>query len=100
MQYEVNSGLVADQVSAADEERTKRAFVGFLSSVLGVDQTMTSADGQVGNATGQYVIADNRNGNYSTLGQPVSNQNAGMSIAGVPLGLILLAGVAFALLSK
>lgn len=92
------ANLVADQTTRADEDRTKRAFIGFLSSVLGVDQTMTSADGQVGSPTGQYVIA-NPTGTYSVQGQPVSNLNTA-TIAGVPVGFILLAALAFALLNK
>lgn len=92
------SALMADQAKQADEDRTKRAFIGFLSSVLGVDQTMNGADSAVGSAPGQYVIADNPNGNYSVQGQPRSNLNTAQTVAGVPVGFLLIAGLAYMLL--
>lgn len=70
------SGLNADQVNQADTLRTNRAFVGFLSSILGVDQTYSSDDAVVGNAPGQYIIA-NPDGSYSAYGQSRSNLQGG-----------------------
>ena len=81
----------------ADEMRTKRAFVGFLSSVLGVDQTYAGQDATVGNRADQFTIADPQ-GNYSQLGQPVSNLNQPLAAAGVSPGMLLLiAGLVFLL---
>ena len=83
----------------ADEQRTRRAFVGFLSSVLGVDQSYTSDDANPAgsNRTGQYTIA-NPDGNYSQLGQPVSNQTQPLAAAGISPGMLLLiAGLVFLL---
>lgn len=99
-----NSALVADQEAMADEARTKRLFIGFLSSVLGVDQTMVSADGTPASNTGQYVYA-NPNGTYSVQGQPVSNLNTGSAslpatVAGFPTGLVILAGLAYLMLRR
>jgi t-SNARE complex subunit (syntaxin) len=94
------SSLTADQVNQADTERTKRAFVGFLSSALGVDQTYAYEDSNVGNLPGQYIIA-NPDGTYSQVGRAVSSQQA--SIAGItvtPALLILGAIAAFFLLKK
>lgn len=91
--------LIADQTAQADEDRTKRLFIGFLSSVLGVDQTLNTADASptMGAAPGQYVIA-NPDGTYSVQGQSVSNLNIPATVAGVPVGLLLLAGLAYVLL--
>ena len=80
----------------ADEWRTKRAFVGFLSSVLGVDQTGNNVDYYAANRADQYIIG-NPDGSYSALGQPVSNKQAG-TVAGIPTGFLLLAGLALLLL--
>lgn len=93
------SQLIADQTAQADEDRTKRAFIGFLSSVLGVDQTLNSTDSMPtsGAAPGQYIIA-NPDGTYSVQGQSVSNLNIPATVAGVPIGLLLLAGLAYVLL--
>ncbi len=93
------SQLIADQTAQADEDRTKRLFVGFLSSVLGVDQTMNGVDAvpTAGNSPGQYVIA-NPDGTFSVQGQSVSNLNIPATVAGVPVGLLLMAALAFVLL--
>ena len=93
------SQQLADQTKQADKERTARAFIGFLSSALGVDQTLNSVDASptAGSAPGQYVIA-NPDGTYSVQGQSVSNLNIPSTVAGVPVGLLLLAGLAYVLL--
>lgn len=96
------SSLTAAQVNQADTERTKRAFVGFLSSALGVDQTYAYEDAQVGNAPGQYLIA-NPDGTYSQLGRSYSSQNqSAVPAAGLVLtpGLLLLGLAAYFLLKK
>lgn len=82
----------------SDEARTKRLFIGFLSSVLGVDQTMTGEDGLPSSPTGVYTIA-NPDGTYSVQGQSVSNQNTGAgAVAGISPGmLLLLVGLVFVL---
>lgn len=97
--YERAAQLAADK---ADEERTKREFIGFLSSVLGVDQSYTTDDGRVMSwQPGQYVIA-NPDGTASQLGQPVSNvqRAAAPAASGVTIspGLLLVLGVALLLL--
>lgn len=94
------SDLVASQTEQQDEQRTKRAFVGFLSSVLGVDQVYTNDDASASQASGQYIIA-NPDGTYSRLGQPVSNIQR-TSAGGLVLspGLLILAGLAFFLLRR
>ena len=84
------SQATADSINAAgsDEERTKRMFVGFLSSALGVDNLYASTDNQVGNPTGQYIIA-NPDGTASVQGQPVSNRQS-VAATGLSPGMMLL----------
>lgn len=91
--YNVN-GLDTPQVAQADEDRTKRMFIGLLSSALGVDQTYAADDYHVGNAPDQYVIA-NPDGTYSVQGRARSNLNSGAAAAGlvIPPGLLLLGGL-------
>lgn len=93
--------LVADATREADEDRTKRAFIGFLSSALGVDQTPVGQDGYMGRSTDQFSLA-NPDGSQSLLGRSVSNVQAGFGPAGLVIspGLLLLAGVAFFLLKR
>lgn len=91
-----DSNLVADQTQQADEDRVKRRFIGLLSSALGVDQTMTASDAVAARGTGQYILA-NSDGTYSVQGQPISNLNAAPSVAGIPVGWLLLAGLAYVL---
>lgn len=91
------AALTANQAANSDEERTKRLFVGFLSSALGVDQTYAGEDGYAASSTGTYTIA-NPDGTYSVLGQPVSNQNTPAVVAGIPPGFLLLVGLVLFLL--
>lgn len=89
--YNVN-GMDSAQVAQADEDRTKRLFVGFLTSALGVDQTYNGADQVIASAPDQYVIA-NPNGSYSVLGRSQSNlQSPAASVAGLS-PLVLLGGL-------
>lgn len=85
----LDSTLNPTQAQNADEERTKRAFIGFLSSALGVDQSYTSEDAVPSNQTGQYTIA-NPDGTVSVLGQPVSNAQRGIS---APAGIVITPGL-------
>lgn len=91
------AALTANQAADSDEQRTKRLFVGFLSSALGVDQTYSGEDGQASSSTGTYTIA-NPDGTYSVLGQPISNQNTPGVAAGIPPGFLLLVGLVLLLL--
>lgn len=94
-------GLAADATQRADEERTKRSFIGFLSSVLGVDQTYTNDDYLPANQTGQYIIA-NPDGSYSQVGRSVSNLQPIQGVTGFTItpGMVLLAAVAFMVFRK
>jgi hypothetical protein len=83
------SGLTAEQVQQADEERTKRAFIGFLSSAVGLDQTYANDDPYIGQAPGMYVIA-NPDGSYSQQGRSVSNQQ---SITSAAPGVVITPGL-------
>ena len=89
--------VYTDPTYQADDERTRRLFVGFLSSVLGVDQTVNGVDYGAGNRADQYIIS-NPDGTYSQLGQPVSSQQGRAPVAGIPTGFLLLAGLALLLL--
>ena len=97
---ETSSSLIASQVQQADEDRTKRAFIGFLGSYLGIDQTYTNADGSVNNAAGQFMIA-NPDGSYSQVGQSRSNLNS-VAVNGFQITpqLILLGLAAFFVFKK
>lgn len=86
--------LTADQ---AHEQRSKVLFLGFLSSVLGVDQNMVADDGLPMNTADRYQIA-NGMGGVSVAGQPISNQQTPLAAAGVSPGMLLLfAGLVFLL---
>ena len=84
----------------SDEDRTKRAFIGFLSSALGVDNVYTGDDTGLGTNPGQYSIA-NPDGTVSVLGQPVSNTQRGAAPTGLTItpGLLLLIGLVLYLAS-
>jgi t-SNARE complex subunit (syntaxin) len=88
----ISNSLTTDQVNQASEERTKRLFVGFLSSALGVDQTYATDDAYIQQGTNQFIIA-NPDGTYSQVGRSVSN------VQSVPVGLLqnplVLLGLAF-----
>lgn len=91
--YTVN-GLDTPQVAQADEFRTKRLFVGLLSSALGVDQTYANEDYNASNAPDSYIIA-NPDGTFSVQGRARSNLNSRQVAAGlvIPPGLLLLGGL-------
>lgn len=90
MIYNVN-GLDSAQVQQSDEERTKRLFVGFLSSALGVDQTYSGSDQHIASAPDQYVIA-NPDGSYSVVGRSRSNLQSPAVATGIS-PLLLLGGL-------
>ena len=95
------TSLQVDQAEGADEQRTKRLFIGVLSSVLGVDQTYSGEDGSPSSRTGTYSIA-NPDGTYSQLGQPVSNHttNPISQLTGIPAGWLMIAAAAFYFMKK
>ena len=97
----LQSEATALRENEADEERTKRLFVGLFASALGVDQNYVGDDGRALSPTGQYIIA-NPDGTYSELGRSVSNvqQAAAPAASGLTLspGLLLVLGVALLLL--
>lgn len=85
------SQATVDSINAAqsDEERSKRMFVGFLTSALGADNIYAGTDNQVGNRSDQYIIA-NPDGTASALGQPVSNRQSIVAQDISPLTLLLV----------
>lgn len=87
-----------DIVQAQDEQRTKRAFISFLSTAFGVDQTMANADGYAVNQPRQYQTI----GPSGVVGVEGTSQNtAQASVMGSPLVLILLgAGLVYLVLQK
>jgi hypothetical protein len=90
----------ADQIREADEQRTKRMFVGLMASLLGVqDQTYTTDDNQARGQVGQFTIA-NPDGGVSVQGQPVSNMNTVTAVAGIPVPWLMLGALAFFLLRR
>ena len=78
-------------ISVQDEQRTKRAFISFLSTALGNDQTLTSQDAYAVNYPRQYQTIG-PNGTDGVEGQPRSNvQRAATVTPGVLLlGLVVL----------
>lgn len=85
----------------ADEERTKRQFVGLIASALGVDQNYVGEDGRAVSPTGRFIIA-NPDGTWSELGQPVSSSQgiAQPAAAGLVItpGMLLIVAAALLLL--
>lgn len=71
---------IVSQTAQADEDRTKRLFIGFLTSALGYDQTMTGQDGTVASPVNQYQIA-NPDGSFSVQGKSSSNLNSNATAA-------------------
>lgn len=52
----------AELIKAQDKERTKRAFVQFVGTALGVDQTITGEDGSVYHSAGGYWSVNPQSG--------------------------------------
>lgn len=91
---------IVNQTAQADEDRTKRLFIGFLTSALGYDQTMTGQDGTVAGPVNQYQIA-NPDGSFSVQGRSTSNLNSQATAAtatglNMPLLLVLAVIAVFA----
>jgi hypothetical protein len=95
------TGQTYDAIQQADEDRTKRAFVGFLSSALGIDQTYANDDFLPSNQTGQYIIA-NPDGSFSQVGRSVSNLQTVQGVPGFVLtpGMVVLAIAGYLLFRK
>ena len=61
-----------DLIQAQDEQRTKRAFISFLSTALGTDQTLAGEDGMAVNQPRQYQTIGS-GGAVGIEGAPRSN---------------------------
>lgn len=85
-----------DTIQQQDEARPARMFVSLLAGALGVDQTMAGEDNGVQTRTGQYQTVTPYG--VSVEGRPVSNLQS--AVISMPLGLILMAGIAFMVLKK
>lgn len=78
-------------ISQQDELRTKRAFVSFLSSAFGLDQTYAGQDGYATNYPRQYQSIG-LNGAVGVEGAPISNSQT-RAIVFSP-GVLILAALA------
>lgn len=81
------SDLIAEQ----DALRTKRAFISFLSTAFGVDQSMPGQDGYAANYPRQYQVVG-QNGAVGVEGAPISNLQVGTLLRSP---VVLLLGGAF-----
>lgn len=80
-----------DLIQQQDEQRTARAFVSFLSTAFGVEQSTAGQDGNIYNAPRQYQsIGPNGVG---VEGYPVSTTQSGAVVLSPGL-LLLAAGLA------
>lgn len=94
-----NAAQTANQAEDADEARTKRLFVGVFASLLGVEQNYITDDGRVIGPVNQFTIA-NPDGGAAVVGQPISNTNTVSAVGGIPIGWLMLAGVAWLLMRR
>lgn len=94
-----NAALTADQAAMADEERTKRLFVGVFANLLGVDQNYITDDGRVIGPVNQFTVA-NTDGGAAVQGTSVSNGNTVSQVAGIPVGWLILAAAAWAFMRR
>lgn len=77
-------------VAAADQARTERQFIGFLSSAFGLnDQTTANQDANANNVPGQYQTVTPYG--VAVEGRPQSSNQAGGALS-LPLLLLLAAG--------
>lgn len=88
-----------DAVTVNDEQRTARAFIGFLSNAFGYDQSLPSQDSYAINQPRQYQTIGPR-GLVAVEGTSQSNGQTTVALMGSPLVLIALAAAAFYLLKK
>ncbi len=79
-----------DLISAQDEQRTKRAFISFLTTALGSDQTLASQDAYAVNLPRQYQTIG-LNGADGVEGAPRSSIQQAASVTPVMLILGLVA---------
>lgn len=84
-----------DLIAEQDALRTKRAFISFLSTAFGVDQSLPTQDSYSANYPRQYQTIG-LNGAVGVEGAPISNQQAGALLRS-PL-VLLLGGAAVAYL--
>lgn len=87
----VDPAAVAEQ----DSLRTRRAFIGLLSTLAGVEQTYTSDDGAAVNPPYQYQVIGPQG--VAVQGAPVSTAQ-GVNLGGItiPPAVLLLGVVALA----
>ena len=93
--------MAPDQVTLAqanDEQRTVRAFIGFLSGAFGSDQSLPSTDGYAVNQPRQYQSIG-PGGLVGVEGTSQSNAQGAAATAS-PLLLLALAAAAYLLLVK
>lgn len=85
-----------DNQLRTDEERTKALFLGFLTGVLGNEQTLSGEDGRPVQQTGQFVSVNTQTGSVSIEGQPISNQKTFQAVTGLSgTSLLILAALAY-----
>lgn len=86
-------------VQAQDEQRTARAFIGFLSDAFGSDQSLAGTDGYAVNPPRQYESIG-PGGLVGVEGVAKSNAQGAASLAASPLLLVALGIAAFVVLKK
>lgn len=80
-----------------DQQRTGRLFLAAIGSAMGInDQSYLGQDGYAVNYPGQYQTIG-MNGAIGVEGRPVSNVQRSNTVAGVPVGLLLVVGLFFLL---
>lgn len=91
-----NEDLIAQQ----DELRTKRSFIGFISTALGVnDQTYAGQDGTAVNLPRQYQTIG-VNGSVGVEGAPISNAQPSALMMSPGILILIGLGIAFLVLKK
>lgn len=90
-----------DAIQANDENRTARAFISFLATAIGNDQSLPGQDGYAVNPPRQYQTMG-PGGLVGIEGTSSSNAQGGRTVAlsASPLLLLLVAGAAWLLLKK
>jgi hypothetical protein len=89
-----------DEVTAAyqqDQQRTGRLFLAAIGSAMGInDQSYLGQDSYAVNFPGQYQTIG-MNGAIGVEGRPISNAQRTGTVAGIPVGLLLVIGLVFLL---
>jgi hypothetical protein len=88
-----------DPAYANDQNRTARAFVSFINSALGNDQTYAGQDGYAVNQPRQYQSIG-PGGLVGIEGTSSSNGQRSVSVTATPFVFLLLAAGAFFLYKK